>query len=110
MGCLMFLQLLTETLKKSKRAGKHSGKLPVRYEILSLSLKKKMASEVFSAKTHNLQSAGTTAVSPPEENSLGSVTQPLSPATTPTTQHNILNNNPAKPSAVSAAHPTLRER
>lgn len=69
-----------------------------------------MAAELFSAKTHNIQSAGTTAVSPSEENSLASVTQPLSPATTPTTQQNILNNNPAKPSTVSAAHPTLRER
>ncbi|XP_041941740.1 BTB/POZ domain-containing protein 6-B-like [Alosa sapidissima] len=107
---MLLFKFLQETLKKSKRAGKHSGKLSVCYEILTLSLKKKMAAELFSAKSHtNLQSAGTTAVSPSEENSLGSVTQPLSPATTPTTQQNILNNNTEKP-AVSAAHPTLRER
>ncbi|XP_062378561.1 BTB/POZ domain-containing protein 6-A-like [Sardina pilchardus] len=115
MRCLTFLLSLPETLKKSKRAGKHAGKLPVCYEILTLSLKKKMAAELFPAKSHtNLQSAGTIAVSPSEENSLGSVTQPLSPVTTPTTQQNILNNNNTENTteklAVSAAHPTLRER
>ena len=114
--CLTFLLLLPETLKKSKKAGKQAAKLPVCYEILTLSLKKKMAAELFSAKSHtNLQhTSGTTAVSPAEGKSFGSATQPLStaasPTASPTAQQNILNNNTEEPSSSGTAHPTLRER
>ncbi|KAL2098635.1 hypothetical protein ACEWY4_005115 [Coilia grayii] len=108
---MLLFKFFQETLKKSKKTGKHSGKLSLYYDILSRSLKKKMAAELFSVKSHDKhQDNGTTAVSPPEETSLGSVTQQLSPqATTPVSQQNILNNN-VEESSSSTAHPTLRER
>lgn len=64
MRCLTYLLLLPETLKKSKKVGKLPGKLPVCYEILTLSLtskkkqqqqqeEEKMAAELYPAAGPN---------------------------------------------------------
>uniref|UniRef100_A0AAY4B842 BTB domain-containing protein n=1 Tax=Denticeps clupeoides TaxID=299321 RepID=A0AAY4B842_9TELE len=77
MRCLTFILLLPETLKRSKKT-----RLPVCYELLSLSLKRKMAAEICTA------------------------TNPA--ATTPGARHNLLDNNHnVEP---SGWHPNLRER
>nr|XP_046165005.1 BTB/POZ domain-containing protein 6-B-like isoform X2 [Oncorhynchus gorbuscha] len=104
---MLLLQLIRETLKKSKKTGKHTGSLPVCYEILTLSLKKKMAAELYPATT-NLTNNGTT-VTASDKKSDVQVTQSTTTATTPTTQQNINNNNVDPPSWQSS-HPTLRER
>ncbi|XP_024293017.1 BTB/POZ domain-containing protein 6-B [Oncorhynchus tshawytscha] len=104
---MLLLQLIRETLKKSKKTGKHTGRLPVCYEILTLSLKKKMAAELYPATT-NLTNNGTT-VTASDKKSDVQVTQSTTTATTPTTQQNINNNNVDPPSWQSS-HPTLRER
>jgi BTB/POZ domain-containing protein 3/6 len=106
MKCLTFLLLLPETLKKSKKTGKHTGSLPVCYEILTLSLKKKMAAELYPATT-NLTNNGTT-VTASDKKSDVQVTQSTTTATTPTTQQNI--NNNVDPPSWQSSHPTLRER
>lgn len=102
-----FLLLLPETLKRTKKSGKQSGKLPVCYEIVTLSVKKKMAAELYPATT-NLTNNGTT-VTASDKKSDVQVTQSTTTATTPTTQQNINNNNVDPPSWQSS-HPTLRER
>nr|XP_009673895.1 PREDICTED: BTB/POZ domain-containing protein 6 [Struthio camelus australis] len=50
MKCLTFFLLLPETLKKSKKSVKSNGKGPACYEIVPLSLKKKMAAELCEAR------------------------------------------------------------
>ncbi|KAM6968465.1 BTB/POZ domain-containing protein 6-B-like [Tautogolabrus adspersus] len=122
MRCLTYLLLLPETLKKSKKVGKLPGRLPVCYEILTLSLtskkkqqqKEKMAAELYPANTNNtnLSNNGTT-VADTEKTKEVQVSQASSSsssaATTPTTQQNINNNN-VDPPSWQCSHPTLRER
>lgn len=124
MRCLTYLLLLPETLKKSKKVGKLPGKLPVCYEILTLSLtskkkkqeeqeeQEKMAAELYpAANTNNTNLSNGTTVADTEKTKEVQVSQAggSSAATTPTTQHNINNNNPDPPSW-QCSHPTLRER
>lgn len=109
MKCLTFLLLLPETLKKSKKSGKHSGRLPVCYEIVTLSLKKKMAAELYPASTHtNLPNNGTAVIATAKK-SVVQVTQTASEATTTAAQQNINNNN-VETCSWQCSHPTLRER
>lgn len=110
MRCLTFLLLLPETLKKSKKSGKHSGRFPVCYEILTLSLRnKKMAAELHPATSNtNLPNNGTTVTATDKANDV-QVTLSSTTATTPTTQQNINNNN-VDPQSWQSTHPTLRER
>nr|XP_040056311.1 BTB/POZ domain-containing protein 6-B-like [Gasterosteus aculeatus aculeatus] len=137
MRCLTYLLLLPETLKKSKKVGKLPGKLPVCYEILTLSLtskkkqqqqqeEEKMAAELYPAAGPNNPnlSTGTTVADTEKTNKEVQVSQAGagggggdgdggggrgSAATTPTTQQNINNNN-VEPPSWQCSHPTLRER
>lgn len=111
MKCVTFILLLPETLKKLKRTSKHPGRLSVCYNILSLSLKKRMAAELYPVNDHaTVQKNGTVMLSLPEKKSAEPVAQTTAcTATTPTTEQNINNNNVEVPSWHSA-HPTLRER
>lgn len=123
MRCLTYLLLLPETLKKSKKVGKLPGRLPVCYEILTLSLiskkqqqqrEKKMAAELYpAANTDNINLANGTTVADTEKPKEVQVSQAGgssgSAATTPTTQQNINNNN-VEPPSWQCSHPTLRER
>ena len=121
MRCLTYLLLLPETLKKSKKVSKLPGRLPLCYEILTLSLtskkkkqqqeeeQEKMAAELYPAANTNLSSRGTT-VADTEKPKEVSVSQAgSSAATTPTTHQNINNNN-VDPPSWPCSHPTLRER
>lgn len=120
MRCLTYLFLLPESLKKSKKVGGLPGRLPVCYEILTLSLtstkkkqKEKMAAELYPAAGTDATSlaSGTTVEEKPGE-------VPLSPAssgggsaaTTPSSQQNITNNNTEPAGSWHCSHPTLRER
>ncbi|XP_076002788.1 BTB/POZ domain-containing protein 6-B [Genypterus blacodes] len=124
MRCLTCLLLLPETLKKSKKVGKHPSRLPVCYEILTLSLstkkqqkkkeeeEEKMAAELYpAANTNNTNLANGTTVADTEKPKEVQVSQASSSsaATTPTTQQNINNNN-IDPPSWQCSHPTLRER
>lgn len=122
MRCLTYLLLLPETLKKSKKVGKLPGRLPVCYEILTLSLtskkqqqhKEKMAAELYpAANTNNTNLSNGTTVADTEKTKEVQVSQASSSsssaATTPTTQQNINNNN-VDPPSWQCSHPTLRER
>ncbi|XP_026079342.1 BTB/POZ domain-containing protein 6-A isoform X1 [Carassius auratus] len=112
MKCVTFLLLLPETLKKLKRASKHPGRLSLCYNILTLSLKKRMAAELYPVNDHaTVQKNGTVMLSLPEKKrSVEPVAQSTaSIATTPTAEQNINNNNVEIPSWHST-HPTLRER
>lgn len=122
MRCLTYLLLLPETLKKSKKVRKLPGKLPVCYEILTLSLTskkqqqqrdKKMAAELYpaaNANTANLANGTTVAdTEKPKEVQVNQASSSSSAATTPTSQHNINNNN-VEPPSWQCSHPTLRER
>lgn len=119
MRCLTYLLLLPETLKKSKKVGKLPGRLPVCYEILTLSLtskkkqKQKMAAELYpAANTDNINLSNGTTVADNEKTKEVQVSRAGggSAATTPTTQQNINNNNVDPPSWQCSSHPTLRER
>ncbi len=112
MKCVTFLLLLPETLKKLKRESKHPGRLSLCYNILTLSLKKRMAAELYPVNDHTtVQKNGTVMLSLPEKKrSVEPVAQSTaSIATTPTTEQNINNNN-VEISSWHSAHPTLRER
>lgn len=129
MRCLTYLLLLPETLKKSKKVGKLPGRLPVCYEILSLSLtskkkkhqqeekeeveEEKMAAELYppTATNNTNLSTGTTVADTEKTKDQVQVSQAScsSAATTPTTQQNINNNN-VDPPSWQCSHPTLRER
>lgn len=119
MRCLTYLLLLPETLKKSKKVAKLPGRLPVCYEILTLSLtskkkqqQKKMAAELYpAANTNNTNLANGTTVADTEKTKEVQVNQASSSsaATTPATQQNINNNN-IDPPSWQCSHPTLRER
>lgn len=115
MRCLTYLLLLPETLKKSKKL---PGRLPVCYEILTLSLtskktqKQKMAAELYpAANTDNINLSTGTTVADTEKTKEVQVSRAGggSAATTPTTQQNINNNN-VDPPSWQCSHPTLRER
>ncbi|KAK9534157.1 hypothetical protein VZT92_009223 [Zoarces viviparus] len=126
MRCLTYLLLLPETLKKSKKVAK----LPVCYEILTLSLtskkkkqqqqeeeeEEKMAAELYPAASPNNTNLSTgTTVADTEKTKEVQVSQVAgggggsSVATTPTTQLNVNNNN-VDPPSWQCSHPTLRER
>uniref|UniRef100_A0A3Q3E1K5 BTB domain containing 6 n=1 Tax=Labrus bergylta TaxID=56723 RepID=A0A3Q3E1K5_9LABR len=125
MRCLTYLLLLPETLKKSKKVGKLPGRLPVCYEILSLTRskkqqqeqeqKEKMAAELYPSNTNNTNLSSGTTVADTEKTKEVQVSQAScsssssSAATTPTTQQNINNNN-IDPPSWQCSHPTLRER
>uniref|UniRef100_A0A8C5HLY2 BTB/POZ domain-containing protein 6-B-like n=1 Tax=Gouania willdenowi TaxID=441366 RepID=A0A8C5HLY2_GOUWI len=110
MRCLTSLLLLPEALKKSKKLGR----LPVCYEILSLS-NTKMAAELYPAADNTTNSlANGTTVADTDKTELVELCQASScggsTATTPTTQQNINNNNVEIPPSWQCSHPTLRER
>lgn len=115
MRCLTYLLLLPETLKKSKKVGKLPGRLPVCYEILTLSLtsknkqKQKMAAELYPTANTNLSNGTTVADTEKTKEVQVSLAGGSSAATTPTTQQNINNNN-VDPPSWQCSHPTLRER
>lgn len=110
MKCLTFLLLLPETLKKIKKGTKRPGKLPACYEIVTLSLKKKMAAELYPASTNtNLPHSGAAIVAVGSKKSIVQVTETVTAAVTTTTQQNISNNN-VEPCSWQSSHPTLRER
>ncbi|MBN3300717.1 BTBD6 protein, partial [Amia calva] len=108
MKCLTFFLLLPETLKKSKKSVKHPGKLPVCYEIVTLSLKKKMAAELYPASTNtNLPHSNGTTVTAAKK-SIVQVSRTVTPCTAAATQQNISNNN-VETANWQSSHPTLRE-
>lgn len=122
MRCLTYLLLLPETLKKSKQVGKLPGRLPLCYELLTLSLslkkkkqQKKMAAELYPAAanvntTTGLANGTTVAdTEKPKEVQVCQASSSTSAATTPTSQQNITNNN-LDPPSWQCSHPTLRER
>ncbi|XP_046877808.1 BTB/POZ domain-containing protein 6-B isoform X1 [Hypomesus transpacificus] len=110
MKFLTFFLLLPETLKRTKKGGKQSGKLPVCYEIVTLSLKKKMAAELYPASINtNLPNSNDAAVTAASKKSIVQVTQTVTVPTTTATQQNINNNN-VETSSWQSTHPTLRER
>lgn len=117
MRCLTYLLLLPETLKKSKKVGKIPGRLPVCYEILTLSLtsktkKQKMAAELYpAASTDNSSLASGTTLADADKTKEVQVKRAGggSAATSPTSQQNITNNN-VEPPSWQSSHPTLRER
>lgn len=112
MKCVTFLLLLPETLKKLKRASKHSGRLPVCYNVLTISLKERMAGELYPVNDHaSVPKNGTVMLSLSEKKrNVEPVAQTTTTiATTPTTEQNINNNN-VEISTWQSLHPTLRER
>ncbi|XP_056616579.1 BTB/POZ domain-containing protein 6-A isoform X1 [Triplophysa dalaica] len=112
MKCVTFLLLLPETLKKLKSASKHSGRLPVCYNVLTISLKERMAGELYPVNDHaSVQKNGTVMLSLSEKKrNVEPVAQTTTTiATTPTAEQNINNNN-VEISTWQSLHPTLRER
>lgn len=110
MKFLTFFLLLPETLKRTRKSGKQSGKLPVCYEIVTLSLKKKMAAELYPASINtNLPNSNGTAVTAASKKTIVQVTETVTTPTTTTTQQNINNNN-VETASWQSTHPTLRER
>lgn len=110
MKCLTFFLLLPETLKKSKKGVKHNSTLPVCYEIVTLSLKKKMAAELYPVSTNtNLPNSNGTTVTTNTKKSIVPVNHTVTPCTTAAAQQNINNNN-VETANWQSSHPTLRER
>lgn len=110
MKFLTFFLLLPETLKRTRKSGKQTGKLPVCYEIVTLSLKKKMAAELYPASINtNIPNSNGTAVTAASKKTIVEVTEPVTTPTTTTTQQNINNNN-VETASWQSTHPTLRER
>lgn len=111
MKCVTFLLLLPETLKKLKRASKHPGRLSVCYNVLTLSLKKRMAAELYPVNDHaTVPKNEMLSLSEKKKKNVEPVPNTATTiATTPTTEQNINNNNVEIPSW-QCAHPTLRER
>lgn len=110
MKCLTFFLLLPETLKKSKKSVRSNGKVPGCYEIVPLSLKKKMAAELYPASTNtniaNSNAAAATAANS-KKNAL-QLQQSAQPPPPPQLQN--LNNNNLESANWQSFHPTLRER
>ncbi|KPP73260.1 BTB/POZ domain-containing protein 6-like [Scleropages formosus] len=109
MKCLTFLLFLPETLKRSRKSVKRSARLPVCYEIVTLSLKKKMAAELYPASTQTSLPASGTSLSAPAKKSTLPVPHATRPTATSAAQQNINNNN-VETTSWQSAHPTLRER
>ncbi|XP_035277692.1 BTB/POZ domain-containing protein 6-B-like isoform X1 [Anguilla anguilla] len=110
MRCLTFFLLLPENLKKAKKSGRHSGKLPVCYEIVTLALEKKMAAELYPVSTQtNIPNSNGIVVTAASKKSIVQVTQTITTVTAATTQQNIKNNN-VETTSWQTSHPTLRER
>ncbi|XP_056336966.1 BTB/POZ domain-containing protein 6-B isoform X1 [Danio aesculapii] len=110
MKFLTFFLLLPETLKRTRKSGKQLSKLPVCYEIVTLSLRKKMAAELYPASINtNLPNSNSTAVTAASKKTIVQVTQTVTTPTTTATQQNINNNN-VETASWQSTHPTLRER
>lgn len=110
MKLLTFFLLLPESLKRTRKSGKQPGKLPACYEIVTLSLKKKMAAELYPASINtNLPNSNSTAVTPANKKTIVQVTQTATTPTATATQQNINNNN-VETASWQSTHPTLRER
>lgn len=114
MKCLTFFLLLPETLKKSKKSVRSNSKVPACYEIVPLSLKKKMAAELYPASantnianSNNAAAATVTAAANSKKNAL-QLQQSAQPPPPPQLQN--LNNNNLESSNWQSFHPTLRER
>ncbi|XP_026800310.1 BTB/POZ domain-containing protein 6-B isoform X1 [Pangasianodon hypophthalmus] len=110
MKLLTFFLLLPESLKRTRKSGKQPGKLPACYEIVTLSLKKKMAAELYPASINtNLPNSNSTAVTPANKKTIVQVTQTATTPTATAAQQNINNNN-VETASWQSTHPTLRER
>ncbi|XP_051953907.1 BTB/POZ domain-containing protein 6-B-like isoform X4 [Xyrauchen texanus] len=110
MKFLTFFLLLPETIKRTRKTGKQLGKLPVCYEIVTLSLRKKMAAELYPASINtNLPNSNETAVTAASKKNIAEVTQTVTTPTATATQQNINNNN-VETASWQSTHPTLRER
>uniref|UniRef100_A0A8C4KN29 BTB domain containing 6 n=2 Tax=Dromaius novaehollandiae TaxID=8790 RepID=A0A8C4KN29_DRONO len=113
MKCLTFFLLLPETLKKSKKSVKSNGKVPACYEIVPLSLKKKMAAELYPASANtniansNAAAAAAATAANSKKNAL-QLQQSAQPPPPPQLQN--LNNNNLESANWQSFHPTLRER
>ncbi|XP_042654920.1 BTB/POZ domain-containing protein 6 isoform X3 [Tyto alba] len=111
MKCLTFFLLLPETLKKSKKSVRSNGKVPGCYEIVPLSLKKKMAAELYPASTNtniaNSNAAAAATAANSKKNAL-QLQQSAQPPPPPQLQN--LNNNNLESANWQSFHPTLRER
>ncbi|XP_076841841.1 BTB/POZ domain-containing protein 6-A isoform X2 [Brachyhypopomus gauderio] len=102
--------LTTETLKKSRKAARRSVRLPVCFDIVTLSLKKKMAADLRPVRekpTVPKRDAATRTLS--ERENAPAARTPVA-ATGPTTETNNINNNNVDVPSWPTAHPTLRER
>ncbi|XP_012680213.1 BTB/POZ domain-containing protein 6-B isoform X2 [Clupea harengus] len=107
---MVLCAFVRETLKRTRKSGKQSGKLPVCYEIVTLSLKKKMAAELYPASINtNLPNSNGTAVTAASKKTIVEVTETVTTPTTTTAQQNITNNN-VETARWQSTHPTLRER
>lgn len=105
MKCLTFFLLLPETLKKSRKSGRASGKVQACYEIVPLALKRKMAAELYPANTNIANNSNNAAAVTAKKNAL----HIQHSAPTPPQLHN-LNNNNIESTNWQSFHPTLRER
>lgn len=84
--------------------------MPACYEIVTLSLKKKMAAELYPASINtNLPNSNSTAVTPANKKTIVQVTQTATSPTATAAQQNINNNN-VETASWQSTHPTLRER
>lgn len=112
MKCLTFFLLLPETLKKSKKSVRSNGKVPGCYEIVPLSLKKKMAAELYPASTNtniaNSNAAAAAATAANSKKNALQLQQSAQPPPPPQLQN--LNNNNLESANWQSFHPTLRER
>lgn len=100
-----------ETLKKSKKSVRSNAKVPGCYEIVPLSLKKKMAAELYPASTNtniaNSNAAAAATAANSKKNAL-QLQQSAQPPPPPQLQN--LNNNNLESANWQSFHPTLRER
>ncbi|XP_062901542.1 BTB/POZ domain-containing protein 6-B isoform X1 [Mobula hypostoma] len=100
---MLLVKYIQETLKKSKSVRKDSGRLPACYEIVTISLSKKMAAELYPSKHGNSQQnsehSGNSAVNASKRSLL------LRQG-----QQKPLNNNHIHNTNWQSFYPTLRER
>lgn len=109
MKCLTFFLLLPETLKKSKKSVRSNSKVPGCYEIVPLSLKKKMAAELYPASTNtNIANSNAAATAANSKKNALQLQQSAQPPPPPQLQN--LNNNNLESANWQSFHPTLRER
>lgn len=107
MKCLTFFLLLPETLKKSKKSVRATGKGPACYEIVPLALQKKMAAELYPASANTNLANSNAAAANSKKNAL-QLQQSAQPPPPPPLQN--LNNNNVESANWQSFHPTLRER